>query len=218
MRTSLVVGVIAGFLLVMACGPKRVPTAQAPAPPPPAPAPKQNLIVLLPEADGKVGRIVVSNKAGSQEVSQAYAAVRVERADIAPEPPVVLDRAQVDRLFGDTLKALPAAEVSFLLYFELATDEVTPESKKLFAEVLKAIRERNSTDVNVIGHTDTSGDSKSNYKLELQRAERVAATLRAMGVDPAIVTFDSHGEGDLLVKTPDGFAEPRNRRVEIVVR
>lgn len=217
MRTSLVVGVVAGLLLVMACGPKRVPTAQAPPPPPP-PAPKQNLIVLLPEADGRVGRIVVSNKAGSQEVSQAYAAVRVERADIAPEPPVVLDRAQVDRLFGETLKSLPAAEASFLLYFELATDEVTAESKKLFAEVLKAIRERSSTDVNVIGHTDTSGDSRSNYKLGLQRAERVAATLRAMGVDPAIVSVDSHGEGDLLVKTADGVAEPRNRRVEVVVR
>ncbi len=218
MRTSLVAGVLAGLLLVMACGPKRVPTAQAPPPPPPAPAPKQNLIVLLPEADGKVGRIVVSNKAGSQELSQAYAAVRVERADVAPEPPVVLDRAQVDRLFGETLKSLPAAEVSFLLYFELATDEVTLESKKLFAEVLKAIRERNSTDVNVIGHTDTSGDSKSNYKLGLQRAERVAATLRALGADPAIVSVDSHGEGDLLVKTADGVAEPRNRRVEVVVR
>ncbi len=215
-RTGFRASVLAVLLLMVACGPRRVPTAQAPPPPPPVP--KQNLIVLLPEADGKVGRIVVSNKAGSQEVSQAYAAVRVERDDVAPEPPVVLDRAEVDRLFGETRKALPAAEVSFLLYFELATDEVTAESKKLYAGVLKSIRERGSTDVSVIGHTDTTGDSRSNYKLGLQRAERVAAALRAMGADPAIVSVDSHGEGDLLVKTPDGVAEPRNRRVEVVVR
>ena len=203
------------LVLGTACAPKRVPAAQ---PPPPPPAPKQNLVVLLPDADGKVGRIVVTNQAGSQELSQPYTAVRVERSDVAPDKPIVLEQAQVDRMFGSVLATLPSAEQSFVLYFELATDELTPESKKLLTEVLRAIKERSSTDVSLTGHTDTTGDSKSNYRLGLQRAERVAGILRSMGVNPGLLTVASHGEADLLVKTADGVAEARNRRVEVIVR
>jgi outer membrane protein OmpA-like peptidoglycan-associated protein len=33
-----------------------------------------------------------------------------------------------------------------------------------------------------------------------------------------MIEVRSHGERDLLVQTPDGAREPRNRRVEISVR
>jgi outer membrane protein OmpA-like peptidoglycan-associated protein len=38
------------------------------------------------------------------------------------------------------------------------------------------------------------------------------------GLDASTVEVTSHGETDLLVKTPDETPEPRNRRVEIAVR
>jgi outer membrane protein OmpA-like peptidoglycan-associated protein len=46
----------------------------------------------------------------------------------------------------------------------------------------------------------------------------VAEFLVSRGVDPIILEITSHGEGNPLIKTPDGTAEPKNRRVEIVVR
>jgi outer membrane protein OmpA-like peptidoglycan-associated protein len=38
------------------------------------------------------------------------------------------------------------------------------------------------------------------------------------GVDAAQIQVTSLGETDLLVHTPDETAEPRNRRVDIIVR
>jgi outer membrane protein OmpA-like peptidoglycan-associated protein len=39
-----------------------------------------------------------------------------------------------------------------------------------------------------------------------------------MGADPILISTDSHGEDNLLVKTPDEVAEPKNRRVEVTIR
>jgi len=38
------------------------------------------------------------------------------------------------------------------------------------------------------------------------------------GISASMIEVASHGEADLLVKTGDNAAEPRNRRVEISVR
>jgi len=35
---------------------------------------------------------------------------------------------------------------------------------------------------------------------------------------PANITVTSHGEGNPLIKTADNVSEPRNRRVEVVIR
>jgi outer membrane protein OmpA-like peptidoglycan-associated protein len=54
--------------------------------------------------------------------------------------------------------------------------------------------------------------------LGLKRATSVQRLLVDVGLDPSIIEVRSHGEVDQAVKTPDNTAEPRNRRVEIVVR
>ena len=50
------------------------------------------------------------------------------------------------------------------------------------------------------------------------RAQKVAGYLRDRGVETASLFVDSHGEADLKIKTARGQAEPRNRRVEVIVR
>jgi outer membrane protein OmpA-like peptidoglycan-associated protein len=52
----------------------------------------------------------------------------------------------------------------------------------------------------------------------MKRAGTVRAILVEAGLDPATIEVRSHGEGDLLIQTPDNTREPRNRRVEIAVR
>ena len=54
--------------------------------------------------------------------------------------------------------------------------------------------------------------------LGLIRANTVRGLLVQVGLDPSTIEVRSHGESDLLVKTPDETPEPRNRRVEISVR
>ena len=73
-------------------------------------------------------------------------------------------------------------------------------------------------EVAVVGHTDTMGNADTNVALGLKRATSVQRLLVTAGLDPAIIEVRSHGEVDLAVKTPNNTPEPRNRRVEIVVR
>lgn len=205
-------------LLLAGCAKKLPPPAPAPPPAPlAAPAPKQNVIVLLPEPDGKVGKVTITNTGGTRQLDSAYAAARVESASTAPAS-IVMDEARTRQLFGSVLDTLPLAQVQFQLYFQQATDQLVLESAAMLSEVVRAIRDRRSTDVSVVGHTDTTGDARLNYELGLRRARAVAELLKQSGADAAVLNVASHGEGNPLAKTEDNVAEPKNRRVEIVVR
>lgn len=207
-------GVALGLLLAsLACAPKRVA-----APPPAAPIVKENVFVLLPEPTGESTGITVKNQAGAQDLTQPYQAVRVTRADVAPGAPVTLDQADVRRLFGSAIDALPTPEIVFTLHFDEGRDLLNAESQAQIPAILNAIRERHSADITVTGHTDTVADPQFNYQLGLRRAQTVSTILQGQGVNPADLFISSHGDADLLVKTARGVAEARNRRVEVIVR
>ena len=70
----------------------------------------------------------------------------------------------------------------------------------------------------VIGHTDTVGSDVANDTLSRQRAEVVRAAFGARGLATDKVVTIGRGKRELAVPTADGVAEPRNRRVEILVR
>ena len=195
-------------LPLAACGPRRV---EAPTPQP------QTLIVALADEGGASSRVIVSNAAGSVELNETGAATRVA-GSAAPSPAAVMDEASVQKIFGSTLSDLPGPVQRFNLYFQLQSDELTEESRALLPEIIRTVSERPVADVTVIGHTDTTGTAEGNYDLGLQRASAIRAWLVSSGVSEALVEVASHGEGDLLVATPDETPEARNRRVEVTVK
>ena len=206
-------GTLSLLLLSAACAPKRV------AAPPPAPQPvKQNVFVLLPERDAAPSSIVVTNRAGTRDLTQPYQAVRVERADVAPGTPFTMDQPEVRRLFGTAIDALPKPEVQFVLHFDGDSDALNAESAALIPAILNAIRERHSTAITVTGHTDATATHDYNYQLGLRRARTVEATLLRQGVSQTDLFVSSHGDADQLVKTPPNTANAQNRRVEVIVR
>jgi outer membrane protein OmpA-like peptidoglycan-associated protein len=200
---------VSGVALALAsCGPRRV---EVPAPQP------QTLIVALADEAGAPSRVIVSNAAGSVELSETGAATRVA-GSAPPTPAAVIDEASVQKIFGATLSDLPAPVQRFNLYFQLQSDELTEESRALLTDIIRAVNERPVADVTVIGHTDTTGTATANYELGLKRASAIRTWLVSSGVSAALVDVASHGEGDLLVGTPDDTAEARNRRVEVTVK
>jgi outer membrane protein OmpA-like peptidoglycan-associated protein len=84
--------------------------------------------------------------------------------------------------------------------------------------VLTEIAQRPVPDIVVIGHTDSLGSDQINDALARRRAETVRAELIRRGVAPENVQAVGRGRREPLVPAPDGVAEPRNRRVEILVR
>lgn len=184
----------------------------------PKPRPSsEDLVILLPDEQGKTGAIVVSGEGGERLLSEPRQAVRVS-AGAPPTAPVVLTPKEVRAHAGPALSVLPPPPLQFLLFFEHDAAELTPESRKRIAAVVRAVRERAAVDISVIGHTDTWGGRRHNYRLGLKRSRAVAALLVGEGVDPSLIETASHGEDNLLVPSRDRVHEPRNRRVEVTVR
>ncbi|HJS36955.1 MAG TPA: OmpA family protein [Burkholderiales bacterium] len=174
------------------------------------------LVVVLPSADGHVGMVVVERKGERAVLNQAYAASRI--VDGSPPQAQQLSTDEVRAGFASALAALPDRPMSFLVYFQEATDELTPESSVEFEKILAELRERGAPDVVVIGHTDRLAADDYNDRLSLQRAQRVRDELARLGIPPDRIQAAGRGEREPLIPTADGIAEPRNRRVEINVR
>ena len=187
--------------------------AQPPRPTPPT------LIVLLPDPEsGITGRARVSNEFGSADLAAPRASTRVT-ADGRSGSGRDDERSRRDNgCLATRWRRLPPAPRHFTLHFQFESDALTEESTALVPEILKTVRELAFPEVVVVGHTDTMGDPKANLALGLKRAISVREILVQAGLAPSTVEVTSHGEADLLVKTPDNTPEPRNRRVEITVR
>ncbi len=181
-------------------------------------APKRNLFVLLPDPDGKLGKIEVSNKGGTQLLTEPRHSTEVKNASTAPSPPVSLKEEEVLKLFFEALSAQPEPPLKFLLFFVTGTANLSEESQKQLQDILRIVATRQPLDITIVGHTDRVGPREANYKLGLERASALKAILVAKGVPPDSIEVASHGEDNPLIKTENGIAEPRNRRVEVTVR
>ncbi len=180
-------------------------------------APSRDVIVLLPDADGKTGAIVVSAGGSERVLTEPRQAVTVAPGR-APSEPFVMTGKEVRDAVGPALEALPLPPARFVLYFKWDSTVLAVESAARLGEIVRTIRERASTDVSVVGHTDTVGGKAYNDGLSLERARAVAARLAAEGVKRSILEISSHGKSNPLIPTGDQVPEPRNRRVEVTVR
>ena len=183
-------------------------------------------IVLLPDPDGKVGEISVTTAAGSQMLNKPWEATELSSADALPSTPKVMDETEVKNIFKEALAAQPQSQTQSqakssavnIIYFKSNSAALTSESLQSIQEIMKAINSQKSSHIRVIGYTDTVASVDYNRKLSQKRAKSVADVLVSKGVGRAIIEIEYYGKDKLLVKTPDGVEEPRNRRVEIITR
>lgn len=172
-------------------------------------------IVLLPEKDGRPTAVTVKQRDRQVVLDKPYDAATLTLADpwrYNATP------AEIDATFGAALAAQPERATHYTLYFVEGSDELTEDSKAVFERVFGDLASRKVPDIVVVGHTDAVGSDKFNDELARKRADAVRAALVRRGIAEADVVAIGRGKRELLIPTPDGVAEPRNRRVEIVVR
>ena len=205
-RFAVALGLLAG---VAACG----------SPPPRiTPTPPRDLIVLAPHPEGEpLGAAAVAAAGATVDLTSAGASTTVAPGQ-APAPPVILAADEIARIFPDALAVLPPPARRYVLYFELGTDTLTPESQAQVPVILALVAERGQPDVAITGHTDTTGAAPANVTLGLRRATLVRDRLVAAGLDGALIEVSSHGEANPIEATPDNTGNARNRRVEVTVR
>jgi outer membrane protein OmpA-like peptidoglycan-associated protein len=175
-------------------------------------------VVLLANADGSVGEVEVANAGKSQVLSKVNEGTELRGPKQAPGEVFVAKQEDVDKVFGKAIAASPEPPVRFLIYFESGGAVLTSESEQQLPKILEAIGARPAPEVDISGHADRAGSTELNNKLALERAQAVRERIVAIGVDPARISVSSHGENNPLIPTEDDVAEPRNRRVEVVVK
>jgi OOP family OmpA-OmpF porin len=98
---------------------------------------------------------------------------------------------------------------------ELSEDGAT--SLQALGESIRAKGAR-VVDIDIVGHTDSSGPEAYNQKLSLRRAEAMKAYLvREGGIDAAIIDVMGKGESMPVADNATREGRARNRRVEVNV-
>jgi outer membrane protein OmpA-like peptidoglycan-associated protein len=101
--------------------------------------------------------------------------------------------------------------------FDPSEHRLDADAKAAVADVVASVQAAaGSGQISVVGHTDDVDTDAVNQKLSEQRAEAVAAELRAGLGDAYDVSGEGRGEGEPVVAGTSPEARAANRRVEIV--
>jgi len=179
--------------------------------------PKKTTVVLLDNGSTH-NAVLVSSDTGDVLVDHPYSYTTLHDHNQNPALLQTGDPQTIRNQFSHELHALPPKPDSLLFYFDAGTSTLSEDSKNQLDTMLALIKQHEPAVIDIIGHSDRSGDAQLNDTLALERAQRVKAYLVDHNITLTHLSVVSHGENDPLIFTKDGVSEPRNRRVEVVIR
>ncbi len=175
----------------------------------------KELVVLLPGEDGQVGAVAIAEPQRTTILDTPLGAAKIDTQGRVTKG--TLSEEDVKRTFAEALAAQPPKTLSFILYFEKSTD-IMPDSRATLDALLAEVAKRQAVEVQITGHTDRVGKVEDNDRLSIERAEAIREVLINNGLHASFIRTVGRGEREPLIPTPDEQAEPRNRRVEVLVR
>lgn len=134
---------------------------------------------------------------------------------LAPPPPARQVAQQT--LPASQAQAAMQLRQTYVVFFNTNSASLTPEARATVAQASTRAKADRAKVIELTGHTDRAGPAAYNLRLSQRRAESTAVEFRNNGVTAEARLF-ARGETDPEVATADGVANPRNRRVEIVVQ
>ena len=173
-------------------------------------------VVLLPQADKTASAVIVRSVTTQVVLDVPYQRASGTGAGALKGDTVTPE--EIQKRYLGLFTAMPPRPAKFILNFLPGGIALTPESESALPEILAEVVARVGADMVVTGHTDTKGTAAVNDELSLKRADVMAQLLIAKGAPATRIESVGRGKRELLVNTADDVDEPKNRRVEIVVR
>ena len=107
--------------------------------------------------------------------------------------------------------------VSHGILFDVNSDRLKGESYGSLKEIATVLTENADLKVQIVGHTDSDGDDKSNLDLSRRRAAAVKIALSTQfAIDAARMDTDGKGESEPVDKNDSPSGKANNRRVEFI--
>jgi outer membrane protein OmpA-like peptidoglycan-associated protein len=101
--------------------------------------------------------------------------------------------------------------------FDLGKSTLTSTAKANLDKIIPVFNEYPDTDIQIVGHTDSSGSDELNQKLSEQRAASVKAYLTGKGINSGRIVTMGRGETEPLVENTTKENMAKNRRVEFAI-
>lgn len=133
-------------------------------------------------------------------------------------PSALAPAGPVSSLDPDTQAAIDEVVANFAkVYFALDSASLDAEARHALSSNARILQDHPDIRVEIQGHADARGTVDYNLALGMRRADSVAKSLRAMGVDPGRVRTISFGEERPATDGATETAWSRNRRCEFRV-
>lgn len=104
------------------------------------------------------------------------------------------------------------------VHFEFDSAILTSEAKSILDRATSAIKSNASQNINVEGHTDSTGSDSYNQDLSHRRAQSVVDYLVSKGVSGSRLSARGFGESNPITSNDSASSRAQNRRVEILAR
>lgn len=177
----------------------------------------QTEIVLL--NNGKTqNEIIIKNKDKKITINKPNTFISINQSNGKVSKLEKISQKDLMEKYGDIISQSSIKPVSKLFYFLNGLATLTPDSQKNLKYLLPIIKTHSPCDITIIGHSDRAGDDKLNLELSLKRAKVIKDWLITQNIKIDNLKIESYGETDPIIPTKDGVSEPRNRRVEVLIK
>ena len=121
---------------------------------------------------------------------------------------------EVQKTQDNRLKVLIPGDVSF----DPGRADIRPNFRPVLDQFAQSLVQNPGSVIQIIGHTDASGNDAANLQLSRQRANATRDYLASRGVPMNRMATDGRGEHEPLASNDTEAGRARNRRVEIFVQ
>lgn len=103
------------------------------------------------------------------------------------------------------------------VYFELNKAELLPNSQPALQKLLTFLKSDTSISIQIVGHTDNTGDELENIRLSEARAKSIIDYLTLKGADTARMQYKGLGSSSPIDDNATEIGRQKNRRVELII-
>jgi outer membrane protein OmpA-like peptidoglycan-associated protein len=165
-----------------------------------------------------------STRSAENLASQAETAAReaLSKVDLPGGTNINVPQGSINynlaRFLGDpSATDVPKTFVFDHMNFETASTQLTPQSVATVNDLGKVLNAYPNAQIELVGHTDNTGNPQANQTLSQQRADAVKSMLVAQGVGADRISTAGFGQDRPLASNDTEEGRARNRRTELNV-